>query len=357
VPLPDFSLQAPIGMFRAAPVLALARNRSIRAGVLDGSSLGAVFSCLRPNDLVWNYWVNNYLMGNDPPRFDILAWNADPTDLPASLHRQFLDIFARNVLARPRELEVLGTPVDLGNLTCETYVTGALTDHLMPWKACYRTTQMLSVPKHLGAEQRRAHREPGQPGRQPEGPLPRRAGPGRGPRRVAVQRGPSPGDMVGPLGGVDQRCGPRGSSAAGTHEAGQSPAPRAGACPGDPASVAESASKVLAEPDPETIRDANLTPIRPPRRRRLDRFARPCQQQATLLATSLRTAPVVGCNPKGYVASGPLTVPLSGSGRHVSWSMPAVRADVTSKRRPQPLVAIPSAEAATLVRRVDRSVR
>jgi polyhydroxyalkanoate synthase len=144
VTLLDFSVQAPIGMFRTAPVLALARRKSRRAGVLDGSSLGAVFSWLRPNDLVWNYWVNNYLMGKDPPRFDILAWNADSTDLPAALHRQFLQIFERNVLAHPGELTVLDTPVDLRTITVDTYVTGATTDHLTPWRACYETTQLFS---------------------------------------------------------------------------------------------------------------------------------------------------------------------------------------------------------------------
>ena len=60
--------------------------------------MGNVFTWMRPNELVWNYWVNNYLMGNKPPAFDILAWNADGTNLPARLHGQFLDIFERNVL-------------------------------------------------------------------------------------------------------------------------------------------------------------------------------------------------------------------------------------------------------------------
>ena len=62
--------------------------------------MGNVFTWMRPNDLVWNYWVNNYLMGQDPPVFDILSWNADGTNLPATLHRQFLDIFEHNPLPR-----------------------------------------------------------------------------------------------------------------------------------------------------------------------------------------------------------------------------------------------------------------
>ena len=101
---------------------------------------------LRPNELVFNYVVNNYLMGKAPSRFDILAWNADGTNLPAELHRQFLDIFASNLLVTPGAFEVLGTPVDLGRVSVETYVTGATTDHLTPWKGCYRTTQLMSGP-------------------------------------------------------------------------------------------------------------------------------------------------------------------------------------------------------------------
>lgn len=143
VTLLDFTVPAPIGMFDAPPVLSLARFRSRRSGILDGRSLGSVFTWLRPNDLVWNYWVNNYLLGNDPPSFDILAWNADGTNLPAALHKQFLSIFSDNTLAVPGSLEVLGTPVDIGKIKLDTYVTGATTDHLTPWRGCYQTTQLL----------------------------------------------------------------------------------------------------------------------------------------------------------------------------------------------------------------------
>ena len=146
VTLLDFAEPALIGMFRAGPIVALARERSSRAGVLDAATLSAVFSLLRPNELVFNYVVNNYLMGKAPSRFDILAWNADGTNLPAQLHRQFLDIYASNLLVAPGAFEVLGTPVDLGSVSVETYVTGATTDHLTPWKGCYRTTQLMSGP-------------------------------------------------------------------------------------------------------------------------------------------------------------------------------------------------------------------
>jgi polyhydroxyalkanoate synthase subunit PhaC len=143
VTLLDFASPATIGLFNTAPLLAAARGRSGIRGGLDGPSLGSVFSWLRPNDLVWNYWVNNYLLGKDPPIFDILAWNSDSTNLPAALHRQFLEIFANNALVNPGAFTVLDTPVNLNKVTLETYVTGATTDHLTPWRGCYRTTQLL----------------------------------------------------------------------------------------------------------------------------------------------------------------------------------------------------------------------
>jgi polyhydroxyalkanoate synthase len=108
--------------------------------------MGSVFSWMRPDDLIFNYLVNQWLMGEDPPAFDILAWNADGTNLPARLHEQFLEIFGKNALVRPGEMRVLGTPVHLSRITVPTFVTGALTDHLTPWDGCYRTTQLLSGP-------------------------------------------------------------------------------------------------------------------------------------------------------------------------------------------------------------------
>ena len=143
VTLLDFSVPTTVGLFNTAPLMATARGRSQMRRGLDGRSLGSVFSWLRPNELVWNYWVNNYLLGKQPPVFDILAWNSDPTNLPAALHRQFLEVFQDNTLVNPGAFKVLGTPVDLGKVTVETYVTGAVADHLTPWKGCYRSTQLL----------------------------------------------------------------------------------------------------------------------------------------------------------------------------------------------------------------------
>ena len=146
VTLLDFGIRAPIGAFSAAPLLSLAKGISRRSGVLSARSLGTIFNWMRPDDLVFNYVVNNWLMGNEPPVFDILAWNADGTNLPARLHEQFLAIFRDNDLCRPGAVTVLGSPVDLSRITVPTFVTAGITDHLTPWLGCYRTTTALSGP-------------------------------------------------------------------------------------------------------------------------------------------------------------------------------------------------------------------
>ena len=146
VTLLDFDSEAPIGAFSAPRLLELARRDSRRRGVISARSMGTVFAWMRPDDLVFNYVVNQWLMGNDPPVFDILAWNADGTNLPARLHEQFLGVFRDNTLTRPGGLSVLGTPVDLSRIDLPTFVTGAVNDHLTPWTGCYRTTELLSGP-------------------------------------------------------------------------------------------------------------------------------------------------------------------------------------------------------------------
>jgi polyhydroxyalkanoate synthase len=120
-----------------------ATERSRKKGYLDGRQLAEVFAWLRPNDLIWNYWVNNYLVGKPPPNFDILYWNADTTRMTAGLHRDFIDIALGNSLTEPGKAEMLGTPVDLSTVTVDAYVTAGIADHLCPWQACYRTTQLL----------------------------------------------------------------------------------------------------------------------------------------------------------------------------------------------------------------------
>jgi polyhydroxyalkanoate synthase len=139
----DMSVPNVAGMALHPALTGAARVGTMAAGVVDGRDIAAVFSWLRPNELVWSYWVNNYLMGQDPPAFDILAWNADTTRIAGAVQRDLIEIAEHNLLAEPGGLALLGTPVDLSKVTVDTYVVGAETDHLVPWPGAYRTTQLL----------------------------------------------------------------------------------------------------------------------------------------------------------------------------------------------------------------------
>jgi poly[(R)-3-hydroxyalkanoate] polymerase subunit PhaC len=124
-------------------VAAQAVAASQRQGYLDGRKLAEVFAWLRPNDLIWNYWVNNYLQGKQPPKFDILFWNSDTTRMAARLHADFVDMTSKNKLTHPGAVTVLGTEVDLGQVTVDTYVLAGSADHICPWQSCYRSSQLL----------------------------------------------------------------------------------------------------------------------------------------------------------------------------------------------------------------------
>ena len=143
--------QSKAGFMAAAvdeEVAKIATALSARKGYLDGRSLAEVFAWLRPADLVWRYWVNNYIEGKSPPPFDVLFWNADTTRMPAALHRDMVKMAIHNVLARPGAVSMLGTPVDLTRLTLDSYVVAGIDDHISPWQACYRSAQLLGS-EHL----------------------------------------------------------------------------------------------------------------------------------------------------------------------------------------------------------------
>ena len=116
---------------------------SARKGYLDGRSLAEVFAWLRPTDLVWRYWVNNYVEGKSPAAFDVLFWNADATRMAAALHRDMVMMGLHNSLVTPGAVSMLGTPVDLGQLTTDAYVIAGIADHISPWQACYRSARLL----------------------------------------------------------------------------------------------------------------------------------------------------------------------------------------------------------------------
>ena len=119
-----------------------AKQMSKARGVLDGQEMAKMFAWMRPNDLIWNYWVNNYLLGNAPPAFDVLYWNADTTRLPAKLHADFLDLIFTNPFVNGGRMSIAGVPIDLAKVRHKTYVIAGTTDHITPWKSVYQTARL-----------------------------------------------------------------------------------------------------------------------------------------------------------------------------------------------------------------------
>ena len=138
----DTQLDTQVALFADEKTLEAAKRRSYQSGVLEGSDMAKVFAWMRPNDLIWNYWVNNYLLGNEPPVFDILYWNNDTTRLPAALHGEFIEMFKTNPLTRANALEVCGTPIDLNQVTCDLFCLAGTTDHITPWESCYKSAHL-----------------------------------------------------------------------------------------------------------------------------------------------------------------------------------------------------------------------
>jgi polyhydroxyalkanoate synthase len=113
-------------------------------GMMSGLDLGNTFSFLRPNDLVWNYVVDNYLKGNSPPPFDLLYWNGDSTNLPGPMYCWYLrHTYLQNELIQPGKLTVCGEKVDLGKISVPAYIYASHDDHIVPWKSAYQSTHIL----------------------------------------------------------------------------------------------------------------------------------------------------------------------------------------------------------------------
>jgi polyhydroxyalkanoate synthase len=143
VSLLDSQIDSTATLFIDEQTLETAKRRSYQQGVLDGRDMAKVFAWMRPNDLIWNYWVNNYLLGKAPPPFDILYWNNDSTRLPAALHGDLLDFFKHNPLSHPGGLEVCGTPIDMQKVTVDSFSVAGINDHITPWDTVYRSTLLL----------------------------------------------------------------------------------------------------------------------------------------------------------------------------------------------------------------------
>ena len=138
----DNDTEGTMSALTSRDVAAAAVAESARRGYVDGQALAGVFTWLRPNDLVWNYVVNNYLLGKAPPAFDVLYWNQDTVRLAAGLHRDFIHIALDNSFVHPGTLDVLGSPVDLGTVDLDTYFVAGASDHIVPWESAYNGAQL-----------------------------------------------------------------------------------------------------------------------------------------------------------------------------------------------------------------------
>jgi len=130
------------GLFVTPESITAAKHASQLTGVVEGQELARMFAWMRPNDLIWNYWVNNYLLGNAPPAFDVLYWNNDTTRLPAQLHADFLDLIDANPFVNAGRLVVRGTPLDMARVDLDSYVVAGLSDHITPWQGCHNTAKL-----------------------------------------------------------------------------------------------------------------------------------------------------------------------------------------------------------------------
>ncbi|MCX4027014.1 alpha/beta fold hydrolase [Spartinivicinus marinus] len=139
----DTNIDSDITLFATDKALELVRKISEKQGVLEGKDMAKAFAWLRPNDLIWNYWVNNYLLGKEPPAFDVLYWNNDTTRLPAKLHSDFIDLYKQNPLTLPGVLKIGGQAINLKQVVCDSYAVAGINDHITLWEACYRSSQLM----------------------------------------------------------------------------------------------------------------------------------------------------------------------------------------------------------------------
>jgi polyhydroxyalkanoate synthase len=140
--LTDFAAPGVLGVFCDEPTIAGLERQMAKKGFLDSGQMAHTFDALRANDLIFSYVVNNWLLGNKPPAFDLLVWNKDNTRMPAKMHSQYLrSCFLHNEFARG-EFEIDGQKLEPGKVDIDTYVLSAVDDHIVPWASAYQATQM-----------------------------------------------------------------------------------------------------------------------------------------------------------------------------------------------------------------------
>ncbi|MDQ6618062.1 MAG: alpha/beta fold hydrolase [Actinomycetota bacterium] len=144
--LVDFSQPGPLGVFTDATTIERLERKMAKRGFLEESDMANTFNALRNNELIWNYVASNWLMGEKPPAFDILAWNGDSTRMPAAMHSFYLrSCYLKNELAEDK-MVLAGVKLHLGDIPAETYIVAAVEDHIAPWRSSYATTKLLRGP-------------------------------------------------------------------------------------------------------------------------------------------------------------------------------------------------------------------
>ncbi|HEX5257496.1 MAG TPA: class I poly(R)-hydroxyalkanoic acid synthase, partial [Sphingomicrobium sp.] len=146
----DFTEAGDLKLFTGPETMGLLEQLTAEKGYLDGRYMAATFNLLRGRDLIWNYVVNNYLLGEEPPPFDLLYWNSDTTNLPAGWHRAYLeDFYKGNKLAKKGEISVAGTPVDIDQVKTPTYIQSGREDHIAPPESVWKIMDHFAGPKRF----------------------------------------------------------------------------------------------------------------------------------------------------------------------------------------------------------------
>jgi polyhydroxyalkanoate synthase len=143
----DFARPGELEVFIDEEQIAALERFMERKGYLEGSQMAATFSMLRANDLIWSFFINNYLLGKNPFPFDLLFWNSDSTRMPARMHSFYLrQFYQRNLLRQPGGITLGGRPIELGKITVPAYFLSTVEDHIAPWKSTYEGSRLLSGP-------------------------------------------------------------------------------------------------------------------------------------------------------------------------------------------------------------------
>ena len=159
VALQDFTEVGDTAVFIDEPQVAYMEKQMLERGYLESRSMATMFNMLRANDLIWSNVVNNYLLGKEPPAFDLLYWNADGTRMARAAHSFYIrHTYLENNLIKPNHVSLKGVPIDLAQIRQDIYAVGTEQDHIVPWRSAWRITQLGKRQVALRGRRQRSHR-------------------------------------------------------------------------------------------------------------------------------------------------------------------------------------------------------